>query len=502
MSALGTDVRRIAPPAHEALSDRAPDWVAHGTPEPLRARAAAALGPAGVATRALDLVRYASDASPYRTIPRAVAIPRDLADVQAVLGVAARQRRPRSSSAPVARASTARARRTGILVDVRRHFQRARVEEAGRAGAGCSRASSSATSTALLARHGRRIGPDPASTDIACVGGVVANNSGGMRCGVHADSYSMVSSLTFVLANGAVIDTAADGAAEALRRRRPRARLGAARDPPTSCSPTGSCAERIRRKFEIKNTTGYRLCAFLDAEQPLEIFRRLLIGSEGTLAFLAEAVFETLPLEPHTALSLIHFADIDAAARVVPALVAAGASATELMVAPTLIAAAWNMPGTPEAWKELPPESAALLVEFRADSEQELDGPEAQALWDPAGRRRAGGAPLHPRAGRDRDAVARPRGHAGPARGDARTGRAADHRGRLRAAGARGRGGQGPAGDARPPRLPAGGGGPRLGREPALPADAELRRARRPRALRRLHARDGGPDHRHATTAR
>ena len=41
----------------------------------------------------------------------------------------------------------------------------------------------------LLARHGRKLGPDPASTDIACVGGVIANNSGGMRCGVTADSY-------------------------------------------------------------------------------------------------------------------------------------------------------------------------------------------------------------------------------------------------------------------------------------------------------------------------
>ncbi len=54
-------------------------------------------------------------------------------------------------------------------------------------------------------------------------------------------------------------------------------------------------AARIRRKFEIKNTTGYRLCAFLDAETPLEIFRRLVVGSEGTLAFIAEAVFETVP---------------------------------------------------------------------------------------------------------------------------------------------------------------------------------------------------------------
>src|SRR6201999_4376834 len=46
--------------------------------------------------------------------------------------------------------------------------------------------------------------------------------------------------------------------------------------------------------------------------------------------------------------------------------------------APTLIAAAWNMPGAPEAWKELPPTSAALLVEFRAETAEEL-GPLEEA---------------------------------------------------------------------------------------------------------------------------
>ena len=377
MTALGADVRRIAPEARTAVSDRAPDWVAHGTPEPLRDELHRVLGPAGAATRALDLVRYASDASPYRTIPRAVAIPRDIADVQAVLDLARRSGTPLVFRAG-GTSLNGQAQGEGILVDVRRHFQRARVEQGGarvRAQPGVILGHLNR----MLARHGRRIGPDPASTDIACVGGVVANNSGGMRCGVHADSYRTVSSMTFVLADGAVIDTAAAGAGKAFAAAAPQLVSGLLQIREELLADAELC-ERIRRKFEIKNTTGYRLCAFLDADEPLEIFRRLLIGSEGTLAFLAEAVFETLPLQPHTALSLVHFEGIDAAAAVVGELVAAGASATELMVAPTLIAAAWNMPGTPEAWKQLPPESAALLVEFRADSEQELDGPEAQAL--------------------------------------------------------------------------------------------------------------------------
>src|ERR1019366_6201368 len=139
-------------------------------------------------------------------------------------------------------------------------------------------------------------------------------------------------------------------------------------------------AQRVADKFKIKNTTGYRLCAFLDAESPLEIFRRLIVGSEGTLAFVAEAVFETVPLGRHTTLALACLEDLDAAADAVGPLVAAGATATELMVAPTLIAAAYNMPGIPEARKELPPPSAALLIEFRAEDPDQLDAPERAAL--------------------------------------------------------------------------------------------------------------------------
>ena len=256
---------------------------------------------------------------------------------------------------------------------------------------------------------------------------MVANNSGGMRCGVVADSYRTVSAMKLVLANGAVIDTAApaprSGSPPPRRSWRP-----AWREIRDELRADAELAERIARKFEIKNTTGYRLCAFLDADTPLEIFRRLVIGSEGTLAFVAEAVFETVPLGRHTTLALVGFEDIDAAAGAVGELVAAGATATELMVAPTLIAAAWNMPGTPEGWKELPPSvgGAAGRVPRRDPRGARPAGggrrgdPPGHGGRDPVARGRRA---LHPRARGDRDAVARPRGDAGAAGGDAPAGR-------------------------------------------------------------------------------
>ncbi|MGH2869908.1 MAG: FAD-binding and (Fe-S)-binding domain-containing protein [Solirubrobacteraceae bacterium] len=386
--ALLTQSRAAPGPEPSPAPDRAPDWVASGTPEPLRGRLIAALGADQVLTRATDLIRYASDASAYRLIPRAVARPRDVQDVSTLLRTAAELKTPivfRAGGTSL----NGQSQTDSILVDVRHHFQQVRVEADG-ARARVQPGVTLGLVNRHLARHSRRLGPDPASTNIACVGGVVANNSGGMRCGVVADSYQTVRALTLVLANGAVIDTAAPDAEERFAAAAPElaADLGAIRD---EIRADAELSARIARKFEIKNTTGYRLCAFLDADTPLEIFRRLVIGSEGTLAFVAEAVFETVPLGRHTALALVGFDDLDSAADAVGELVAAGATATELMVAPTLIAAAYNMPGTPEEWKELPPTSAALLIEFRAENPDELDAPEQAAREILAGRPLIGG---------------------------------------------------------------------------------------------------------------
>jgi D-lactate dehydrogenase len=388
-------------------SDRAPDWVAAGTPEPLRSRLVAALGADRVLTRALDLIRYASDASAYRLIPQAVAVPRDVDDMGALLRCATELGVPVTFRAG-GTSLNGQSQTDAILVDVRRHWRRARVEDQGarlRAQPGVVLGHGNR----LLARHGRRIGPDPASTNIACVGGVIANNSGGMRCGVVTDSYRTVSAMTLVLANGTVIDTAQPGAEEQFAAAAPDLAAGLQRIRDRIRSDA-ELSERIARKFQIKNTTGYRLCAFLDADTPLEIFRRLVVGSEGTLAFVAEAVFDTVPLGRHTTLALVGFEDLDAAAGAVGELVAAGATATELMVAPTLIAAGYNMPGTPEAWKELPPTSAALLIEFRAETPEELDPLEEEA-----------GAILRAHGGRD------PLGGAEPGDGPARFSREAEH---------------------------------------------------------------------------
>ncbi len=369
LALLAPDTTRIGRPPGGPSPDRAPDSLAAGTPEPLRGDLVALLGAERVLSRAIDLIRYASDASPYRRLPAAVVMAHDSADVAKVLGYARRSGMPvnfRGGGTSL----NGQGQTDGILIDVRRWWSGCRLEDGG-ARVRLKAGTLLGTANRLLAPRGFNLGPDPASKNIATVGGVIANNSGGMRCGVSWDPYSTVESMTLVLASGTVIDTAEADAEDRFAAAEPELAQGLL-DLRAELLADPALAARVAAKYEIKNVTGYRLCAFLDADTPLEIFRRLVVGSEGTLAFIAEAVMRTRQEPRHKTLAWLHFATIDEAVAHVPELVEAGARAAELMVAAALIVSAYQVPGTPEYWKELPPTSAALIVEFGHDDAAEL----------------------------------------------------------------------------------------------------------------------------------
>src|SRR6187402_1448966 len=121
MALLERDVSVLAPPPAEPAPDRAPDELAGGVAEPLRGELEELLGPGRVLGRASDIVRYASDASPYRLFPRAVVMAHDAGDVAKVLAYGRRSGIPVTFRAG-GTSLNGQGQTEGILVDVRRHF--------------------------------------------------------------------------------------------------------------------------------------------------------------------------------------------------------------------------------------------------------------------------------------------------------------------------------------------------------------------------------------------
>ncbi|MDX3537329.1 FAD-binding and (Fe-S)-binding domain-containing protein [Streptomyces sp. MB09-01] len=349
-----------------SISDPSPDRVpvhrAAGTPEPLRGELTELLGAEKVLWKVSDLVRYASDASPYRFVPQVVVIAEDIDDVSAVLSYA-RGRRREVVFRAAGTSLNGQAQGEDILVEVRRHWAGIEVLEEGRR-ARIRPGTTVVRANAALARHGRVLGPDPASALACTLGGVVANNASGMTAGTTRNSYRTLSSLTFVLAGGTVVDTADPLADEELARAEPALCHGLM-EIKKEIEADPALVARIRAKYEIKNTTGYRLDAYLDGNTPVEILRGLMVGSEGTLGFISEVVFDTLPLDREVCSALLFFPSLPAAAAAVPVFNEAGAIAVELMDGNTLRASV-SVPGVPADWADLPRDTTALLVEFRA----------------------------------------------------------------------------------------------------------------------------------------
>jgi D-lactate dehydrogenase len=326
--------------------------------------------PAQVRMRELDRRALAHDASHFLLLPSAIVAPRDADEVARLLRA--------TSSAGIGltfrsggTSLSGQAGTDGVLADVRRNFTGVEVLDDG-ARVRVQPGVTVKQLNARLARYGRKFGPDPASEAACTIGGVVANNSSGMACGTVENSYRTLESVVVVLPSGTVVDTGAPDADEKLRALEPALHEGLLKLRERVLANPASVA-KIAQQFSMKNTMGYGINALVDYATVPEILSHLIVGSEGTLGFVASATFRTIPLRTHTTSALLVFDDLYAANRALPALVATGAATLELMDA-TSLRVGQAFPDTPAMIKQLDVSTqAALLLEYQATSAEELE---------------------------------------------------------------------------------------------------------------------------------
>ncbi|WP_296136710.1 FAD-binding and (Fe-S)-binding domain-containing protein [uncultured Tessaracoccus sp.] len=326
-----------------------------------------ALGEDRVSTRELDRVALAVDASHYLRTPDAVMRARSPHDVGVALRVAARMGWPLTLRGGGTSLS-GQAMSQGLTVDVRRHFRGMEILDDG-ARVRLQPGLTIGQVNAALARHGRKLGPDPASTVACTIGGLVANNSSGMTCGTVANTYRTIDSMIVVLPSGTVVDTGAADADDLLRRTEPALVELLERLRDTLRGPDHRAD--IERRYAIKNTMGYGINSFLDFDTPAKILEHLMVGSEGTLGFVAEVVLRTVPVPRRTATGLLAFDSLDAATAALPDLVGSGADVVELIDAASIRAMGDDAASVlPDGFRV--DEHASLLVEYQAMDDDEL----------------------------------------------------------------------------------------------------------------------------------
>ena len=322
-----------------------------------------------IKTSLLDRVTYAADAGFYYLIPQAVVQPVTDEEIISLFHFATEK-----GIALVFRAGgtslSGQSVTDGILVDLGKGWNKIEPSADGSlitVGPGVT----GGIVNARLKRFQRKIGPDPSSIGAAMMGGILSNNASGMCCGVLNNSYHTTQSIRFILPSGRVYSTAVktnyalfisenkELADELLTIRK-------------EIKGNTALAARISEKYTTKNTVGYSLNAFLDYTHPLDIFAHLLIGGEGTLAFISEAVLHTIGDKPEKSTALLYFPTIFAACAAIQSLIDAGAAMVELMDRASLRAIEL-LPGMDAYLKTLPPEAAALLIELQEDNLEELN---------------------------------------------------------------------------------------------------------------------------------
>ncbi|MGD8237173.1 MAG: anaerobic glycerol-3-phosphate dehydrogenase subunit C [Armatimonadota bacterium] len=308
---------------------------------------------------------YSTAACIYRIRPLGVVAPRDGEDVAKLVAYAADKGIPLTARGGGSGLS-GQTVGSGIIVDLARYMNRIvsldPVSQTVRVQPGIFLT----RLNKALAEYGLFFPPDPSSADFCALGGMIANNAGGARTVKYGATKDYVAELDVVLASG-----------ESARVRGP----GVSAD-----GPLGEITEAVRRLLTThrdtiranwpevnKNSSGYNLPETL-AGGDVDL-RKLIVGSEGTLALVTEASLEVRPLPPAVGAGLLYFRSrVDAARGIAPILELAPSSVELLDETFVQIVRETNRELRP-----LLPEdcAAALLVEFTGESQEVMDGLQA-----------------------------------------------------------------------------------------------------------------------------
>ncbi|MFH1615655.1 MAG: anaerobic glycerol-3-phosphate dehydrogenase subunit C [Planctomycetota bacterium] len=301
---------------------------------------------------------FSTDASIYQIIPLCVAAPRDSEDIAAIIRYAGQKNIPiaaRGAGSGLA----GEALTSGIVLDMTRYMNKIiAIDDAAKAVT-CQAGVVLDDLNACLEKFGKKIGPDPSSSNRAVVGGVVANNATGAHCLQYGYIANHVEEIEAVLADGSVRvfcnNVLPDpGNAVALKC---YDLLSGNRDVIQNALP------RTRR-----NRCGYNIAGVCH-DGTIDM-AKLLTGSEGTLAVFTQITLRTVDIPAYKAVLQLEFDSLENMGRAVPAIVDSGASACELMDKRLINMAIHAFP----QYRDILPADAAavLLVEHTAEMPDQL----------------------------------------------------------------------------------------------------------------------------------
>lgn len=312
---------------------------------------------------------YGVDASLYRITPKMVVKVRTPEEVSAIFRIAAQYTIPLTIRA-AGTSLSGQALTDSVLLLLAGGWSRYQIQNQGETIT-LEPGILGVEANSYLRPYSRKIGPDPASINYAMIGGIAANNASGMCCGTADNSYKTIASMKIIFADGSLLNTADPASCKSFIHSHQEL-IGDITRIRDEINADPQLCKLITQKFKIKNTTGYGINAFVDYHDPIDIISHLMIGSEGTLGFIAEITYKTVVEHAHKASALMMFPDMKQACLAVMKLERPLVAAAELLDR-TALRSVEDNPGMPAYLKELNEQATALLVEIRTSDKTTLE---------------------------------------------------------------------------------------------------------------------------------
>ncbi|HEY1859637.1 MAG TPA: FAD-binding oxidoreductase, partial [Gemmataceae bacterium] len=318
---------------------------------------------------------YSTDASIYEIEPLGVVIPKTVADLVATVQVAAEARVPltaRGGGTSLSGQSIG----AGIVVDCSKYLNGILEFDPAHRTARVQPGVILDQLNRAAAHHGLQFGPDVATASRANLGGMIGNNSAGARSIVYGKTSDHVRRLSVILSDGGRAEFSPVSPAEWDRRAELRTREGTIYREVRGIVHAN--AAEIQRRFPriLRRVSGYNLDFLCDAletngTQPTGL-EKVIIGSEGTLAVVAEAEVRLVPRPKVRGLLVPQFATLGAAMDALAACLEFQPSAVELMDHMLLELASANLAlrDTMAAIQGKP--QALFMVEFSGEEQAEV----------------------------------------------------------------------------------------------------------------------------------
>ncbi|MCL1141647.1 FAD-binding and (Fe-S)-binding domain-containing protein [Shewanella gaetbuli] len=333
--------------------------------EELRAK----LGDKAVTNDPVKRFAWSTDASYFRIVPEIVVHADELEQVKATLEVARKYNAPVTYRA-AGTSLSGQAIGEGILLILGHDgFRKLQISE-DKSTVTLGAAVIGADANAALKPFNKKIGPDPATLASAKIGGIVSNNASGMCCGTAQNSYQTIASAKLLFADGTELDTGCEKSKAAFSQTHSEL-LNSLTSLAEMTQQNPTLAARIRKKFSIKNTTGYSINALVDYNDPFDLINHLIVGAEGTLAFVNDVTYHTVEEAKFKASAMAVFFNMEDAAKAVPPMKGDSVAAVELLDWAS-IKSVTGKPGMPTWLNELPEGAAILLIECRANDNETL----------------------------------------------------------------------------------------------------------------------------------